>query len=90
MKMRFSKIVFHLLAACLYLFFLGGTPSFAQDTANRYALVIGKANDAALLRRAGLGTSLVLHAQSTTSYLQKSIDDIDEQILKLQRRSWSL
>ena len=44
MKTRFNKIVLHLLAACLCLFFLVVTPSFAQDTANRYALVIGNAN----------------------------------------------
>jgi len=37
-----------------------------------------------------LGTSLVLFGQSNTSSLQKSIDDIDEQISELQRRGWNL
>jgi len=45
---------------------------------------------AATIGGAGLGTSLVLFGQSNTSSLQKSIDDIDEQISELQRRGWNL
>jgi len=45
---------------------------------------------AASIGGAGLGTSLVLHGQSNTSSLQESIDDIDYQILKLQRRASNL
>jgi uncharacterized membrane protein len=45
---------------------------------------------AATIGGAGLGTSLVLFGQSNTSSLQKSIDDIDEQISELQRKGWNL
>jgi hypothetical protein len=45
---------------------------------------------AATIGGGGLAISLVLNGQSNTSSLQKSIDDIDEQIRELQRRAWNL
>lgn len=44
MKTRFNKIVVSLLTAWVFLFFFVGAPAFAQNTTNRYALIIGNAN----------------------------------------------